>query len=531
MNRIYKFSLTIIILIFIFLESSEFSRISSPQDTSNSNTNVILEKSLNLKNKQYLIDESSDLNKIKQVSNKIKKKEQNSEIEELDTSTKTKTLSGKSSIYVQAFQSILGSNIRSPYQSWPFNLKDSRTGNFIRPTSMLEAHITCNSEVLKLPRIIERQDRKIKFGSDFFDMFVKQYEKVFGYNLILEENVSKEANRKRVKRAEKRLFKTYGSKSEAYLRGRLFENPTVIKALGCRYREKSGFVIIYYDFLSDLFAIVDSQSNKLLEFGVASEIDYVDIFRYKSIFQEKTAGELLQCPSEELNPFQPTCPIEEGPLRRDIPLTEEDRSLNLNDFDKIKNKGLPQNYNIIDGWWLNREKEIISSLDPDRFAQLSIEIRDSGPVKTPITRIEALTVLQAERQNLIGGISRPDMLNDIKEAKLNFDFKISRWNQQIFIGWKPTYVDIKAPLDPEVIRARGEPYQTLEDQVDNLLKTISLQRKRAIENNESVIHIITLLRIKPSDRAYFINNFKTKALKQDLDLNGVKFINTSSDTI
>lgn len=59
--------------------------------------------------------------------------------------------------------------------------------------------------------------------------------------------------------------------------------------------------------------------------------------------------------------------------------------------------------------------------------------------------------------------------------------------------------------------ARNEPDQTLEDQVDNLLKTISLQRQRAIKNNESVIHIITLLQIKPSDRAYFMNNFKTKA--------------------
>ncbi len=86
-------------------------------------------------------------------------------------------------------------------------------------------------------------------------------------------------------------------------------------------------------------------------------------------------------------------------------------------------------------------------------------------------------------------------------------------------------------MDPEVTRARNELEQTLEDQVDNLLETISKQRQRAIKNNESVIHIITLLRIKPSDRAYFMNNFKAKALQQNLDLNGVTFINTSSDTI
>ena len=283
--------------------------------------------------------------------------------------------------------------------------------------------------------------------------------------------------------------------------------------------------------MNDLFAIVDSKSNKLFEYSIASKIDYADIFRYKSLFQGKTAAQLTECSDEKLNPFEISCPIEEGPLRRNLPLTEEDKSLNFNNFDRIKNKGLPDNYNIIDGWWLDRQNEILSSLNPARFAQLSIELKASGPVRTSLTEIEALTALQAEKQNIIGGISRPDMINNQTERTLNFDFKISSWNEQIFIGWKPTYVDIKSPLDPEVIRARNEPEQTLEDQVDNILKTISLQRQRAIKNNESVIHIITLLRIKPSDRAYFMDNFRTKALKQNLDLNGVKFINTSSDTI
>ncbi len=81
------------------------------------------------------------------------------------------------------------------------------------------------------------------------------------------------------------------------------------------------------------------------------------------------------------------------------------------------------------------------------------------------------------------------------------------------------------------MRARNEAEQTLEDQVDNILESISTQRQRAIEHNESVIHIINLLRIKPSERAYFMANFKTKALKQNLDLNGVTFINISSNTI
>ena len=528
MNKIYKFSLIIIFLIFLFIEASELRRIYYSQDIvylNNLNKIVLLEKSLNPDNKKYLINELNDINKIAEVSIKLENEEPDFVIEGL----KIKQKSGKNSIFVEALQSIANSRKRNSFVS--FNIKDPLTGNLIRPTTVLEAHIACGNEISKLPRAIEKQDKKITFDSNFFDMFRKQYDKVFGYNLLIEENIPKDANQNRIKRAEKRLFKTYGSKAQSDLRVRLFENPCVIKASKCRYRDRSGDVIIYYDVLTDIFAVVDSKSNKLLEFSVATEIDYVDVFRYKSVFQDKTAGQLIECPSTGLNPFDPTCPMEEGPLSRDLSLTKEEESLNLNNFDKVKNRGLPDNYNLVDGWWLDRQKEILSFLNPARFAQLSIEMTKFGPVQNSITEIEALTVLQAEEQNLVGGILRPDMINDQKEQTLNFDFKISNWNEQIFIGWKPTYVDIKSPLDPEVIRARGEPYQSLEDQVDNILKTISLQRQRAINNNESVIHIITLLRIKPSDRAYFMNNFKTKALKQNLDLNGVKFMNTSSDMI
>ena len=54
---------------------------------------------------------------------------------------------------------------------------------------------------------------------------------------------------------------------------------------------------------------------------------------------------------------------------------------------------------------------------------------------------------------------------------------------------------------------RNEPYQSLEDQVDNILEVVFNQYERANKLNESVIHIVTLLRIKPADRIYFRNNF------------------------
>jgi len=43
-----------------------------------------------------------------------------------------------------------------------------------------------------------------------------------------------------------------------------------------------NFVTIYYDELTDLFAILDSNKNTVLDFGVASEVKYAEILAYKS---------------------------------------------------------------------------------------------------------------------------------------------------------------------------------------------------------------------------------------------------------
>ena len=46
--------------------------------------------------------------------------------------------------------------------------------------------------------------------------------------------------------------------------------------------DTDNFVTIYYDELTDLFAIVDSKENRLLDFGIATEVKYAEIFAYKS---------------------------------------------------------------------------------------------------------------------------------------------------------------------------------------------------------------------------------------------------------
>ena len=46
-----------------------------------------------------------------------------------------------------------------------------------------------------------------------------------------------------------------------------------------------------------------------------------------------------------------------------------------------------------------------------------------------------------------------------------------------------------------------------------------------------VLHMISFLHVKPSQRLYAINNFKEKALAKLGSLSGVELINTSMDTI
>jgi len=146
------------------------------------------------------------------------------------------------------------------------------------------------------------------------------------------------------------------------------------------------------------------------------------------------ASEMDQCPTTpfkplaNFNPFETKRPVQEGPLRREVPMTEDERRLEFNTFDDVKTKGLPYNYDPVEGWWLERQNEIARSVDPIRFAQLSIEKRKDDFVQNAITEFEALSILQAKRQNLVSGATRPDMKNVDKERKLNLDFKIFNWN-------------------------------------------------------------------------------------------------------
>jgi len=135
---------------------------------------------------------------------------------------KTKTKKGGNSIFVEAFQAIRTFPTRPN-----LNYYDPVENQFVKQSVMLQAHLTCIKQVQNLPREITKKDRNVKFDKKFSGLFKKDenYEKVFGYNLYLEENLGKDSSKNKIKQGEQKLFKKYGETSKKYLRENLFENP------------------------------------------------------------------------------------------------------------------------------------------------------------------------------------------------------------------------------------------------------------------------------------------------------------------
>ena len=193
---------------------------------------------------------------------------------------KTKKTNGENSIYVEALQQ------SQTFRTRPnFNHYDSIKNQFVKEQIMLKAYLTCSKQIGNLSRQINKKDKSIKFDKKYNGLFKKDknYEKVFSYNLYLERNLGKTSSKNKIKQGESKLFKRYKKKSMDYLRENLFQNPCIIKSEKCKYLDTEKFVTIYYDELTDLFAIVDLKTNYLLDFGIASQVQYAEIFAYKSL--------------------------------------------------------------------------------------------------------------------------------------------------------------------------------------------------------------------------------------------------------
>jgi hypothetical protein len=147
---------------------------------------------------------------------------------------------------------------------------------------MLQAHLTCMKQIQNLPRQIIKKDKRVKFDKNYSGLFKKNYENVFGYNLYLEENLSKDSSKNKIKQGKQKLFKKYGENQNNISEIIYLKIRVIIKSEKCKYLDTDNFVTIYYDELTDLFAIVDSNKNCLLDFGIATEVKYAEIFAYKS---------------------------------------------------------------------------------------------------------------------------------------------------------------------------------------------------------------------------------------------------------
>jgi hypothetical protein len=79
---------------------------------------------------------------------------------------------------------------------------------------MLRAHLTCIKQVENLPRQITKKDKSVPFDKNYSGLFKKSYETVFGYNLCLEENLSKDSLINKIKQEKQKLFKKYEKKSK-----------------------------------------------------------------------------------------------------------------------------------------------------------------------------------------------------------------------------------------------------------------------------------------------------------------------------
>lgn len=209
---------------------------------------------------------------------------------------KTKTRKGGNSIFVEGFQAIRTFPARPN-----LNYYDPVENKFVKQSVMLRAHLTCMKQVNNLPRQIDKKDRNVKFDKRYIGIFKKNenYEEVFGYNLYLEENLDKDSPKNKIKQGTQKLFKKYEETSKKYLRENLFENPCIIKSEKCRYLDTEDLVTIYYDQFTDLFAIVDLKENCLLNFGIATEVKYSEIFAYKSSETLK-AREICLSPNQQL---------------------------------------------------------------------------------------------------------------------------------------------------------------------------------------------------------------------------------------
>jgi hypothetical protein len=151
--------------------------------------------------------------------------------------------------------------------------------------------------------------------------------------------------------------------------------------------DNNNFVTIYYDQLTDLFAIVDSKSNFLFDFGLATEVTYAEIFAYQSsgTLKPSEISLSLNQPLGEDSSFNPRTKSSEC---KEIEMYQEKYILSDEDAEAILNQkygpnfiGVENNEFKIQDWQAAKKIEHavcfgINPVDYDFLQAQAVEIND-----------------------------------------------------------------------------------------------------------------------------------------------------------
>lgn len=111
------------------------------------------------------------------------------------------------------------------------------------------------------------------------------------------------------------------------------------------------------------------------------------------------------------------------------------------------------------------------------------------------TNREAFTMLQLEVEGYTTDLYRPDKTEE-SEADLNIDVRFEKLDEEVAPNCKvkPTIIDVKAPIDPQVQYARKQVVTSIEDQVTTIAIKVKKQQLRAKNKfDESVLYVINLI--------------------------------------
>jgi hypothetical protein len=414
------------------------------------------------------------------------------------------------------------SNGNGPAEEFFFASYDKYKKVYLPQQLVRNGHMAVKRQFVSLPRIVSEKDRSVKFSKTKVEpMFLAHYKNYFGFDF--KANYGKSPSSLSAKKIRRKL-ENYWSDESRY-RGKCFDkikkdlllNPSVVKLTGCRYSFEGERVIIYYNLKTDLFCVVGENTNSFITGGVASLCDYIDIYYFKWLYNNKAFNESQHYFDQESKKL----------FNSDL-YKKEDRDYSIN-----RDKGLGDNYDPT-RWWGNKQEELVPQFlelihqTPEWYENL--KIGDTGKINDT-SEMEAFTLLQFAAEKYVYGIYRPDKANDPRERRLDTDARFDDFNRDRIPDYiNPTIIDVKVLIDPQALLS--DKMRSLEQQINDTVNSVKFQQDRAkTEFNETVLHVINLFRIRPVDRPFVIASFKAKAIKKEIDLDCVIFLNTNDDSI